>query len=46
MILIIKPERARLVWKPWRAWNDNIKINLEEVGYDGVDCIHLTRDMN
>jgi hypothetical protein len=25
-------------------WEDNIKIHLEEIGYDGVDWIHLVED--
>jgi hypothetical protein len=27
-------------------WEDNIKMDLKEIGGEGVDCIHLTTDMD
>jgi hypothetical protein len=30
--------RTRVVWQVWRrGWEDNIKINLEEIGYESMD---------
>jgi hypothetical protein len=31
-VLVGKPERKRLVGRPRRGWEDNIKMNLQEVG--------------
>ncbi|KAJ4449365.1 hypothetical protein ANN_00763 [Periplaneta americana] len=36
----------RLLVKPRRIWEDNIKIDLREVGYDGRDWINLAQDTN
>jgi len=30
--------------RPRRRWEDNIKIDLQEVGCGGTDCIELARD--
>ena len=30
--------------EPWRRWQDCIKINLTETGWDGVDWVHLPRE--
>jgi hypothetical protein len=35
-ILVGKPERKRPLGRPRRRWVDNIKIDLEEVGWNGV----------
>jgi hypothetical protein len=42
-ILVGKPEEKRL-GRPRRRWVDNIKIDLREIGWDGVDWIHLAQD--
>jgi hypothetical protein len=39
-----KPEGKRLLGRPRRRWVDNIKIDLRETGWDGVDCIDLAQD--
>jgi len=36
-ILIGKPELKRPFWKPRLRYDDNIKINLREIGREGVD---------
>jgi hypothetical protein len=36
-----KPEGKRPMGKPRRRWEDNIKMNLEEVGCGGMDWIEL-----
>jgi hypothetical protein len=35
-----------LVGRPRRRWVDNIKINLREIGWYGVDWIELAQDMD
>jgi hypothetical protein len=43
-ILVGKPEGKRPLERPRRRWVDNIKINLREIGWDGMDWIHLAQD--
>jgi hypothetical protein len=43
-ILVGIPERKRPLGRPRRRWVDNIEIDLREIGWDGMDCIHLTQD--
>jgi hypothetical protein len=43
-ILVGKPEGKRPLRRPTRRWVDNIKMDLGEVGWDGVDWIDLAQD--
>jgi hypothetical protein len=43
-ILVGKPEEKRLIGRPRSRWVDNIKINLSEIGWDGMDWIDLAQD--
>ena len=43
-VLVGKPEGNRALGRPWRRWEDNIKMNLHEVGCGGMYCIKLTQD--
>jgi hypothetical protein len=43
-ILVGKPERKRPLVKPGHRWVDNIKMDLREIGLDGMDLIDLTQD--
>jgi len=45
-VLVGKPERKRPLGKPRRRWEDNIKMDLQEVGCGGMDCIELALDMD
>jgi hypothetical protein len=36
-ILVGKPEGKRPLGRPRRRWVDNIKIDLREIGWDGMD---------
>jgi hypothetical protein len=36
-----KPEGKRPLARPRRRWVDNIKMDLREVGWDGMDWIDL-----
>ena len=43
-ILVRKPEGRRPLGRPRRRWEDNIKMDLQEVGCGGVDWIELAQD--
>jgi hypothetical protein len=43
-ILVRKPERKRPRGRPKRRRMDNIKMDLKEIGWDGVDWIDMARD--
>jgi hypothetical protein len=32
------------LWRPRRRWEDNIKMDLREIGFGDVDWIHLAQD--
>jgi len=42
--LVGKPEGKRPLGRPRRRWEDNIKMNFQEVGYGGMDWIELAQD--
>jgi hypothetical protein len=42
-ILVGKPER-RPLGRPRRRWVDNIKMDLRQIGWDGVDWVDLAQD--
>jgi hypothetical protein len=43
-ILVGNPERKRPLGRLRRRWVDNIKIDLREIGWDGVNWIDLAQD--
>jgi hypothetical protein len=43
-ILVGKPEGKRPVGRPRRTWLDNIKMDLREIEWDGVDGIDLVQN--
>jgi hypothetical protein len=43
-VLVGKPEGKRPPGRPRHRWVDNIKIDLTEVGWDGMDWINLAQD--
>ena len=43
-VLVWKPEGMRPLGSPRRRWEDNIKMDLQEVGCGGMDWIQLTED--
>jgi hypothetical protein len=45
-ILVRKPEGTRSLGRPRRKWVDNIKMDLREIGWDGMDWIELAEDRN
>jgi hypothetical protein len=44
MILLGKPEGKRLLGTPRRRWVYNIKMDLREIGWDGMYWIDLAQD--
>jgi len=43
-VLVGKPEGKRLLGRPRRRWENNIKMDLREVGCGGKDWIELAQD--
>jgi hypothetical protein len=43
-ILVGKPEGERLLRRPRRRWENNIKIYLREIGWGGMGWIDLAQD--
>jgi hypothetical protein len=43
-VLVGKPERKRPPGRPRRRWEDNIKLDLREIGIDGANWIRLAQD--
>ena len=43
-VLVGKPEGKRPLGRPRLRWEDNIKIDFQEVEYGGIDWIELARD--
>ena len=42
--LVGKPEEKRPLWRNSRRWEDNIKMDFQEVGCEGTDWIMLVQD--
>jgi hypothetical protein len=43
-VLVGRPEGKRPLGRPRRRWEDNIKLDLREIGFDGANWIHLAED--
>jgi len=43
-VLVGVPEGKRPLGRPRRRWEDNIKMDLQEVGCGGVDRVELAQD--
>jgi hypothetical protein len=43
-LFVGNPEGKRPVERPRRRWVNNIKMNLREIGWDGMDWIDLVQD--
>ena len=38
--LVRKPEGKRPLARPRHGWEDNVKMDLKEIGWDGVDWVN------
>jgi hypothetical protein len=45
-ILVRKPEGRRPLGRQKYRWVDNIKMDLREIGWDGMDWIDLAQNRN
>ena len=43
-VLVGKPEGKKPLGRPRRTWEDNIKMDTQEVGCGGVDWIDVAKD--
>jgi hypothetical protein len=43
-VLVGRPEVKRPLGRPRRRWEDNIKMDLREIGIDGANWIRLAQD--
>jgi hypothetical protein len=43
-VLVGKPEGQRRLGRPRRRWEANIKMCLQKVGCEGMNCIKLAQD--
>jgi hypothetical protein len=43
-VLVEKPEGKRPLGRPMCRWEDNIKMDIQEVGCGGMDWIELAQD--
>jgi len=42
--LVGKPEGKRPLRRPKHRWEDNIRLDLREIGWEGVGWMHLAQD--
>jgi hypothetical protein len=45
-ILVGRPEGRRPLGRPMHRWEDNIKMDLQEVGWEGVVWMDMAQDRN
>jgi hypothetical protein len=43
-VLVERPEGKRALGRPRRKWEDNIKMDLREIGIEGANWIRLAQD--
>jgi hypothetical protein len=43
-VLVGRPEGKRPLRRPRRRWEDNINLDLREIGIDGANWIRLAQD--
>jgi hypothetical protein len=43
-VLVVRSEGKRSLGRPRRRWEDNIKMDLREIGIDGANWSRLTQD--
>ena len=45
-VLVGKPEGKRPLGRPRRRWKDNIRLDIQEVEWRGMDWIDLAQDQD
>jgi hypothetical protein len=45
-IFVVKPEARRSLGRPSHRWMNNIKIDVRELSWGGMDWIYLAHDRN
>jgi hypothetical protein len=45
-VLLRKPEGNRPLGRPWHRWEDNIKVDLKVIVWEGMEWINLTQGRN
>jgi len=45
-VLVGKSGGKRPLGRPWGRWEVNIKMDLKDVGCEGMDCMDLAQDRN
>jgi hypothetical protein len=43
-VLVGKPEGRRPLGRPRRRWEDGVRVDLREIGLEGVNWIRLAKD--
>jgi hypothetical protein len=43
-VLVGRPEGKRPLGRPRHRWEDNIKLDLRQIGINGANLIHLVQD--
>jgi len=44
--LVGRPEGKRSRERPRHRWRGNVKLHLEEIDFEGVDCLHMASVVN
>jgi hypothetical protein len=45
-VLVGKPEKKRPLRRRRRRWEDNIKVDFKEIGWEGMNRINLAQDVD
>jgi len=45
-MLVGKPEGKKPLGRPRSGWDGNIRMDVREIGWEGVDWMHLAQDMD
>jgi hypothetical protein len=45
-VLVGKAQGKKRLGRPRYRWENNIKMDLREIGWSGMDSINLTQDMD
>jgi len=45
-LLVDRPEGKALIRRPWHRWEENIKMDIQKLGWAGMDWIDQAQDRN